>query len=99
VHRSLLDPVTVARLHRHLAIVMTWPVNDPVALADVVAFGAGGRVGVISDEDPILARLLADRPASPRPDGDRRPLDQRQQVREDGDQRAQDGQHQQYAHE
>jgi glycerophosphoryl diester phosphodiesterase len=59
VHRSLLTPAVVERLHRHVEVVMTWPVNDQVALAEVLALGAGGSVGVISDEEAILARLLA----------------------------------------
>ncbi len=58
VHRSLLTPDVVARLHEHVEVVMTWPVNDPAALAEVTALGATGTIGVISDEDDILRRVL-----------------------------------------
>lgn len=57
VHRSLLTPAVVARMHRHVEVVMTWPVNDPAALAEVLAHRASGTVGVISDEESVLARL------------------------------------------
>jgi glycerophosphoryl diester phosphodiesterase len=61
VHRSLLNPATVASLHRHQQVVMTWPVNDPAALAAVLPLRASGTIGVISDEPAILSRLLAGR--------------------------------------
>jgi glycerophosphoryl diester phosphodiesterase len=61
VHRSLLNSVTVPALHRHHQAVMTWPINDPVALASVLPFRASGTIGVISDELAILRQLLADR--------------------------------------
>jgi glycerophosphoryl diester phosphodiesterase len=61
VHRSLLNPATVTALHRHQQVVMTWPVNDPAALASVLPFRSSGTIGVISDEPAILSRLLAER--------------------------------------
>ena len=63
VHLSLLDEATVARLHRTVEMVMTWPVNTPAALERVRRFGVSGTVGVISDEAAILRRLLAQRNA------------------------------------
>ena len=58
LHRSLLDEDRVVRLHRHVELVMTWPVNDVTVLDSVLALGADG---VISDEPPVLATLLARR--------------------------------------
>jgi glycerophosphoryl diester phosphodiesterase len=59
VHRSLLTPQVVAELHRHVDVVMTWPVNDGAALDDVLAFAGSGTVGVISDETEVLSSVLA----------------------------------------
>ena len=59
VHRSLLDAAVVARLHRHVEVVMTWPVND---LESLDALLAAGVTGIISDEPSVLAELLARRP-------------------------------------
>lgn len=56
VHRSLLDRATVADLHRHVEIVMTWPVNDLESLDTVLGHGV---TGVISDEHDILAETRA----------------------------------------
>ena len=58
VHRSLLDRTTVAELHRHVEVVMTWPVNDLDALDRVLDMGA---TGVISDENEVLAELIGRR--------------------------------------
>lgn len=55
VHRSLLDADLVARLHRRVEVVMTWPVNDLAALDEVLALGVSG---VISDEPSVLAELI-----------------------------------------
>lgn len=55
VHRSLLDRNVVADLHRHVEIVMTWPVNDPESLESVLEVGV---TGVISDEFDVLRLLL-----------------------------------------
>jgi glycerophosphoryl diester phosphodiesterase len=54
VHRSLLDAQLVAELHRHVELVMTWPVNDLRTLDAVLAIGV---TGVISDELDVLAEL------------------------------------------
>jgi hypothetical protein len=63
VHSSLLDASTVSELHRHVELVMTWPVNDLTALDTMLA----RRVtGIISDELSVLAELLG-----PRRSGDR----------------------------
>lgn len=58
VHRSLLDEPTVAALHRHVDLVMTWPVNDVAVLDAMLACGVSG---IISDEPAVLAELLARR--------------------------------------
>jgi hypothetical protein len=56
VHRSLLDADVVAGLHRHVAVVMTWPVNDLATLESTLGIGV---TGVISDEAHVLAALRA----------------------------------------
>jgi glycerophosphoryl diester phosphodiesterase len=58
VHRSLLDEAVVAELRDHVAVVMSWPVNDPATLAGVLAIGVNG---IISDEPDLLAGLVAGR--------------------------------------
>ncbi len=58
LHRSLLSRALVAELHERVEVVMTWPVNDPGALEEVLALGV---TGVISDEADILRVLRADR--------------------------------------
>lgn len=58
VHRSLLDARTVAALHAHAEVVMTWPVNDRATLDHVLAIGVSG---VISDDLEVLSELLARR--------------------------------------
>ena len=61
VHLSLLTPDVVAALHRHVELVMTWPVNDGAALERVAGFTGSGTVGVITDDDGVLAQVLARR--------------------------------------
>jgi glycerophosphoryl diester phosphodiesterase len=56
VHRTLLDAGVVARLHRHVEVVMTWPINDLPSLDAMLAIGVSG---IISDEPDVLAQLLA----------------------------------------
>jgi glycerophosphoryl diester phosphodiesterase len=56
VHRGLLDRATVARLLRHVEVVMTWPVNDAATLHRMLDLGVNG---IISDEPAVLAELLA----------------------------------------
>lgn len=56
IHRSLLDAERVADLHRHVDVVMTWPVNDLATLDAVLDLGV---TGVISDEEHVLASVLA----------------------------------------
>jgi hypothetical protein len=63
VHRTLLTPAVTARLHAHVELVMTWPVNDDAALADVDRLRSSGPIGVISDEDDVLRKVLAARDA------------------------------------
>ena len=58
VHRSLLSAELVAELHESVDVVMTWPINDDAALADVTGKGV---TGVISDELDVLEALLAAR--------------------------------------
>jgi glycerophosphoryl diester phosphodiesterase len=60
VHMSLLSAEVVAELHRHVEVVMTWPVNDVAALDAMLEIGV---TGIISDEPTVLAELLARRPA------------------------------------
>jgi len=67
VHRSLLTPQITADLHRHVALVMTWPVNGAAALEQVRRLSASGPIGVISDRDDVLRRVLVER--SPGADG------------------------------
>ena len=55
VHRSLLDPAIVAELHRHVEVVMTWPVNDIPTLDRLLGIGV---TGIISDENEVLAELI-----------------------------------------
>jgi glycerophosphoryl diester phosphodiesterase len=61
VHLSLLDAATVAELHDRVEVVMTWPVNTPAALSKVSSWAGSGKVGVISDELPVLRQLLSTR--------------------------------------
>lgn len=56
VHRKLLDRESVARLARHVELVMTWPVNDLALLDRMIDLGVSG---IISDEPAVLAELLA----------------------------------------
>ncbi len=58
VHRSHLSAAVVERLHRHVELVMTWPINDLGSLDQALRIGVGG---VISDEPGILAELVARR--------------------------------------
>ena len=55
VHRSLLDLPTVAALRERVEVVMTWPVNDPAALAQVLDAGVNG---VITDDADVLAEVV-----------------------------------------
>ena len=54
VHRTLLTAAVVAELHRHVEVVMTWPVNDVTTLGAVLDVGA---TGIISDDLDVLAEL------------------------------------------
>ena len=55
VHLSLLDSEVVALLQDAVCVVMTWPVNDAVALERALGVGVGG---VISDEPDVLRTLV-----------------------------------------
>jgi glycerophosphoryl diester phosphodiesterase len=59
VHMSLLSAEVVEELHRHVEVVMTWPVNDVAALDAMLAIGV---TGIISDDPSVLAELLSRRP-------------------------------------
>lgn len=59
VHLSLLDEKLVTDLLHQVEVVMTWPINDEVALETALGLGANG---IISDEPDVLAVLLARRP-------------------------------------
>lgn len=61
VHRSHLTAPVVDWLHRHVQVVMTWPVNDLRTLDEMLDIGV---TGVISDEPEILSELIARRSAS-----------------------------------
>jgi glycerophosphoryl diester phosphodiesterase len=61
IHRSLLGRDVVAGFHKHVEVVMTWPINTQAALTEVRGYTGSGTVGVISDEASVLARLAADR--------------------------------------
>ena len=56
VHRSLLDRQVVDELRSRVEVVMTWPVNDHAALAEVLDVGVNG---VITDDDAVLRRVVA----------------------------------------
>ena len=51
---STAMPTVVAELHRHVEVVMTWPVNDVATLEAALAVGA---TGIISDDLDVLAEL------------------------------------------
>lgn len=54
VHRTLLDADVVARLHSHVDVVMTWPINDVSTLDAMLGIGV---TGIISDELSVLSEL------------------------------------------
>lgn len=56
LHRSLLDEETVAALHEHAEVVMSWPINDLQLLESLVAMGVSG---IITDEPEVLRALVA----------------------------------------
>jgi len=56
VHRSLLSAPLVEELHRSVEVVMTWPINTPGVLEQVLDLGV---TGVISDELSVLDLLRA----------------------------------------
>jgi glycerophosphoryl diester phosphodiesterase len=58
VQRRLLSPAVVADLQRSTEVVMTWPVDDPAALADARRLGVDG---VISKDLTLLTEMLAQR--------------------------------------
>jgi glycerophosphoryl diester phosphodiesterase len=58
VHRRLLTPASVAAMRRLTALIMTWPINTPECLTEVLALGANG---IISDELPLLHRMIEQR--------------------------------------
>ena len=58
IHRSLVTRDVVAELRRRVEVVMTWPIDDEQALAEVVDRGANG---VISNEPELLRELVTRR--------------------------------------
>ncbi len=58
VHRSLLTGEAVRALRAHVEVVMTWGVNDPGVLREVVDHGVNG---IISDSPDVLRSVLARR--------------------------------------
>lgn len=73
VYRGLLTEQVTAELQRHVALLLTWPVNDPAALEQVRRLAGNGPVGVISDRDAVLRQVLAER-RHPAEDAGRSPL-------------------------
>ena len=61
VHRSLMTPDVVGRLHERVDVVMTWPINDDATLEQMLALRETGTIGVISDELDVLRTLLLKR--------------------------------------
>jgi hypothetical protein len=55
VHRGLLTPAVVAELHGAVDRVLTWPVDEPAALADARRLGVSG---VISKNLPLLRGVI-----------------------------------------
>jgi glycerophosphoryl diester phosphodiesterase len=60
VHRSLLAPEVVRELRARVRLVMTWPVNDGDALAQVLERGVNG---VITDSGDVLDAVVGLRAA------------------------------------
>jgi glycerophosphoryl diester phosphodiesterase len=44
IHKRLLDPRRVDELHRHVDVVMTWPVLDPVEANRLAGWGVDGLI-------------------------------------------------------
>jgi glycerophosphoryl diester phosphodiesterase len=55
LHRSLLTREVTRALHAHAEVVMTWPVETPADLDEVLALGA---TGAISDHLDVLRPLV-----------------------------------------
>lgn len=55
LHRDLLTAPLVQELRERVELVMTWPVNTPQALQEVLSRGV---TGVISDEAEVLRAVL-----------------------------------------
>jgi glycerophosphoryl diester phosphodiesterase len=62
VHERLLTPVMLAALHDLKATILTWPVNTPARLRELVA---GGVDGAISDNLELLRQIVRQRSRSP----------------------------------
>jgi glycerophosphoryl diester phosphodiesterase len=56
VHRRMLSPQVVRELRRQVAVVLAWPVNDGVALRQVLGLGVDG---VVSDDPRVLRAVVA----------------------------------------
>jgi len=55
VHRSLLAPEVVRELRARVRLVMSWPVNDGDALAQLLERGVNG---VITDSGDVLDAVV-----------------------------------------
>lgn len=60
IHRKLVTPESVAAIKEHGARVLTWPINTPEALEQVLAAGVDG---IISDNLDLLRSIVGSRRA------------------------------------
>lgn len=58
VHRRLLSPARVASLREMAPTVMSWPINTPESLHEVLAWGVNG---IVSDNIELLGWLVRER--------------------------------------
>lgn len=61
IHERLLTPATVRDLTRRAGLIMTWPINTPARMTELIAQGVNG---IISDDLALLARLVRERAVS-----------------------------------
>lgn len=58
IHLTLLDAETVRALKQRVATILTWPINDPSQLDQVLSWGVDG---ITTDQLDIVARVVASR--------------------------------------